>query len=68
MNLFDLVGALVAVLPTEEIQDELKEVADRLIDKAENLIEKTPTKLDDVILLPLISTGRKIIGVPDGES
>lgn len=58
-----ILGALLAVLPDETI----KEAADFILDKAENLVEKTPTKIDDAIVLPLIGKARQVFGIPDND-
>lgn len=63
MNGVSIVTALVAALPDEA----LKKVADAAIDAAENLIEKTPTHIDDMIVLPLINKVRDVFDIPDND-
>lgn len=58
-----VLGALLAALPNEAV----KELADTIIDQAEDLTKKTPTQIDDAIVLPLLSKARLVFGIPDGD-
>jgi len=58
-----VIGALLAALPDQVV----KGVADKVIDAAEDMIKKTPTKIDDVLVLPLIKKARKIFDIPDND-
>ncbi len=58
-----ILGALLAALPDAVAQN----VADKIIDQAEDLIKKTPTKIDDILVLPLIKKARKVFNIPDND-
>ena len=44
-----------------------KEIWDVALDTIEALIERTKTKIDDIILLPIIKIIRKRLGIPDND-
>lgn len=58
--LLNIVTLGLQALATEEAQD-------AILDLLEDLIERTPTKIDDRALLPLIKSYRMVAGVPDND-
>ena len=45
--------------------DVMREALDDLIDKLENKIASTPTKVDDAVILPLLTMLRETLNIPD---
>ena len=58
-----VITTLLALLP----KDKFKEIADALLDTIEDKIAASETKLDDAILLPLITKARELLDIPDGD-
>lgn len=58
-----ILGAILAALP----DDAVEELADTVLDAVENLVEKTPTKIDDAVVLSLMNKARKVFGIEDGD-
>ena len=44
-----------------------KKAVDAALDVIENEIEKSPTKIDDIIILPIIAIVRKAANIPDND-
>ena len=44
-----------------------KEAADEMLDAIENKVKSTPSKLDDMVILSIISALRVICGIPDND-
>jgi hypothetical protein len=44
-----------------------KKVLDKLFDFIEDLVADSSTKIDDIVVLPLIAKAREILDVPDYE-
>ena len=44
-----------------------KDAADDMLDVLENKVKATPSKIDDLVVLSLISTLRMLMGIPDGD-
>lgn len=47
--------------------DLLRDVLDKLFDAVEDAIANSETKLDDAVLLPLITTARAAFNIPDND-
>ena len=52
----------------ERLQSEdLKKWVDYALDMIEKKVEESPTKYDDLIVLPIINLGRKAFDIPDND-
>lgn len=60
----DVVMKLAREFLTEE---NIKGAIDAVLDKLEDLIEKSPTKVDDRLLLPPIKKLREGLNIPDND-
>ena len=58
-----LMPTLMALLP----DDIMKVVLDKLLDSIEDAIAKSPTKVDDALVLPILSALRVKLQVPDND-
>ena len=58
-----LMPTLLALLP----DDIMKVALDKLIDSVEDAIAKSPTKVDDALVLPILSALRVKLQVPDND-
>ncbi len=58
-----LMPTLMALLP----DDIMKIGLDKLIDSIEDAIAKSPTKVDDALVLPILSALRVKLQVPDND-
>lgn len=58
-----LMPTLMALLP----DDIMKIGLDKLIDSIEDAIAKSPTKVDDALVLPILSALRIKLQVPDND-
>lgn len=47
--------------------EDLKKWVDYALDMIEKKVEESPNKLDDLIVLPIISLGRKTFDIPDND-
>jgi len=47
--------------------DTLKQFADGVLDLIENTVQKSPSKIDDDIILPLYSLLRVTFNIPDND-
>ena len=59
-----LMPTLLALIP----DDIMKIALDRLIDSIEDAIAKSPTKVDDALVLPILSALRVKLQVPDNDA
>lgn len=59
-----LMPSLLALIP----DDIMKVALDKLIDSIEDAIAKSPTKVDDAMVLPILSALRVKLQVPDNEA
>lgn len=58
-----LMPTLMALLP----DDIMKVALDKLLDSIEDAIAKSPTKVDDALVLPILSALRVKLQVPDND-
>lgn len=58
-----LMPTLLALLP----DDIMKIGLDKLLDSVEDAIAKSPTKVDDALVLPILSALRVKLQVPDND-
>ena len=58
-----LMPTLLALIP----DDIMKIALDKLIDSIEDAIAKSPTKVDDALVLPILSALRVKLQVPDND-
>lgn len=58
-----LMPTLLALIP----DDIMKTALDKLIDSIEDAIAKSPTKVDDALVLPILSALRVKLQVPDND-
>lgn len=58
-----LMPTLLALIP----DDIMKVALDKLIDSVEDAIAKSPTKVDDALVLPILSALRVKLQVPDND-
>ena len=58
-----LMPTLLALIP----DDIMKVALDKLIDSVEDAIAKSPTKVDDALVLPVLSALRVKLQVPDND-
>ena len=58
-----VITTLLALLP----KDKFKSIVDSLLDVIEDKIAASETKVDDAILLPLISKARELLEIPDND-
>lgn len=47
--------------------DKVKGAIDKMIDKAEDAVEASPTKIDDIIVLPLLKKVRETFDIEDND-
>lgn len=59
-----LMPTLLALIP----DDIMKVAIDKLIDSIEDAIAKSPTKVDDALVLPMLSALRVKLQVPDNDA
>ena len=59
-----LMPTLLALIP----DDIMKIALDKLIDSIEDAIAKSPTKVDDALVLPILSALRVKLQVPDNDA
>jgi len=59
-----LMPTLLALIP----DDIMKIGLDKLIDSIEDAIAKSPTKVDDALVLPILSALRVKLQVPDNDA
>ena len=59
-----LMPTLLALIP----DDIMKVALDKLIDSIEDAIAKSPTKVDDAMVLPILSALRVKLQVPDNDA
>ena len=59
-----LMPTLLALIP----DDIMKTALDKLIDSVEDAIAKSPTKVDDALVLPILSALRVKLQVPDNDA
>lgn len=59
-----LMPTLLALIP----DDIMKTALDKLIDSIEDAIAKSPTKVDDALVLPILSALRVKLQVPDNDA
>ena len=59
-----LMPTLLALIP----DDIMKVALDKLIDSIEDAIAKSPTKVDDALVLPILSALRVKLQVPDNDA
>jgi len=59
-----LMPTLLALIP----DDIMKIALDKLLDSIEDAIAKSPTKVDDALVLPILSALRVKLQVPDNDA
>ena len=64
MNLVSqIISTVLSLLPKEKF----KEIVDALLDVIEDKIEASETKIDDMVILPLIKKVRELLDIPDDD-
>ena len=64
MNLVSqIISTVLSLLPKEKF----KEIVDALLDVIEDKIEASETKIDDMVILPLIKKVRELLDIPDED-
>jgi len=51
----------------ERMPQAYKKIADAALDVIEDIVEKTPTKIDDTVVLPLAKATRAFFDIEDGD-
>jgi hypothetical protein len=65
MNREKILMWLVSTLIARLDKDEIKQFTDEMLDKLEDKIVNSETRIDDIVILPVISLFREVFGVPD---
>jgi hypothetical protein len=62
-----VIGQIVSTLLSLLSKEQGKEIVDALFDKIEEMVERSENKIDDTVILPLITKAREILDVPDND-